>query len=477
MYNAYRGVTDFTNINQFSQYEQGYQALFVLQMPWFMEQLDKVTGVAEKSDNSALSKDDIEANNAKADQDVASAEAKDNGSSPVAKNASTIRMIAVAAAGGTVGVAVNAAVLLFYSDVQATLAGDIVKAQDVTVEADMNFGTVQLINIGAAAGAVGVNAAVSTVYFDGKAKAGIVGDANIKNVTKSINVITNGTTDASVAAAAIAAGGVAVNAGNAEAINRTEAGSRIERGVTINAPKAAIVVAHDISTVNKLDAVSYVGIDPEGKNQSTGNGSITAKSLTVTATADGDTQVIAAAASGGVVSVNALVGLALGFIKNIASVQQMPVTLTGDMNVTAVLTGETEAISTSIAIGFVAVGASVVTAYIGSENKAIVDVTGVDMTAGSLTVEAGTEEKPVNPQATVLGITGGLGGVAVNVNVGLALNQGTNHALLTGKNGNFTTTGEMNVRANGRGRAYSALYSAAGGALNVNVSFQPGGST
>ena len=40
MFNAFRGVTDFTNINQFSQYESGYQALFVLQMPWFMEQLE-----------------------------------------------------------------------------------------------------------------------------------------------------------------------------------------------------------------------------------------------------------------------------------------------------------------------------------------------------------------------------------------------------------------------------------------------------
>lgn len=36
-YNAFRGVTDFTNINQFSQYETGYQALFVLQMPYFMQ--------------------------------------------------------------------------------------------------------------------------------------------------------------------------------------------------------------------------------------------------------------------------------------------------------------------------------------------------------------------------------------------------------------------------------------------------------
>ena len=44
MFNAYRGITDFTNINQFSQYEQGYQALFVLQMPWFMEKLDQENG-------------------------------------------------------------------------------------------------------------------------------------------------------------------------------------------------------------------------------------------------------------------------------------------------------------------------------------------------------------------------------------------------------------------------------------------------
>lgn len=41
-YNAYRGVTDFTNINQFSQYESGYQLLCVLQMPWFMKKLDDV---------------------------------------------------------------------------------------------------------------------------------------------------------------------------------------------------------------------------------------------------------------------------------------------------------------------------------------------------------------------------------------------------------------------------------------------------
>ena len=94
-------------------------------------------------------------------------------------------------------------------------------------------------------------------------------------------------------------------------------------------------------------------------------------------------------------------------------------------------------------------------------------MTGVDMTAGSLTVEAGTAEKPNNPQATVLGITGGLGGVAVNVNVGLALNQGTNDALLTGEKRNTSQTNRQRrsecSRERTRTRLLRTLQRGAGG--------------
>lgn len=38
-YTAFRGVTDFTNIGQFNQFETGYSFLFVLQMPKFMQML------------------------------------------------------------------------------------------------------------------------------------------------------------------------------------------------------------------------------------------------------------------------------------------------------------------------------------------------------------------------------------------------------------------------------------------------------
>ena len=51
------------------------------------------------------------------------------------------------------------------------------------------------------------------------------------------------------------------------------------------------------------------------------------------------------------------------------------------------------------------------------------------VTAGSLT-DAGTAEKPNNSQAAVLGITGGAGGIAVNVNVGLAYNAGENRVAI-----------------------------------------------
>ena len=102
--------------------------------------------------------------------------------------------------------AVSAAVLTVFSDVKADMGGDVTAAKNLTVETVMDFGTVQTINIGVAAGAVGVNASVSTTYFGGTAQAGITGDASIKDVTGLIKVNTEGTTDASVAAAALAAG-------------------------------------------------------------------------------------------------------------------------------------------------------------------------------------------------------------------------------------------------------------------------------
>lgn len=41
-YTAYRGVTDFSNVGQFNQYETGYQFLSVIQLPKFMTALEQM---------------------------------------------------------------------------------------------------------------------------------------------------------------------------------------------------------------------------------------------------------------------------------------------------------------------------------------------------------------------------------------------------------------------------------------------------
>ena len=47
-YQGLRGVTDFTNIGQFNQFETGYSFLFVLQMPEFMRKLSKMDTEIER---------------------------------------------------------------------------------------------------------------------------------------------------------------------------------------------------------------------------------------------------------------------------------------------------------------------------------------------------------------------------------------------------------------------------------------------
>ena len=57
--------------------------------------------------------------------------------------------------------------------------------------------------------------------------------------------------------------------------------------------------------LNKLEAVSFIGTDPLAKEQTTGRGELTAKTLTVTADAVADTEAIGVGVAGGAIAVNA----------------------------------------------------------------------------------------------------------------------------------------------------------------------------
>ena len=329
-------------------------------------------------EDSALTADMISRNNRKADKADSGAvetegeEGAETASTETKK--STIRMISVTAGGGYVGVGVSAAVMTVFSDVAAKVAGKVTKAQNVDVHSAMDFGTVQTINVGVAAGFVAVNVSAGVTYFGGSAKATVAGTADISNVNESIKVRTTGTTDATAAAATLGGGAVAVNAGVALAINRTLARSAVEHGAKIDAEKAALDVSHNIHaqgraitlsvalgavavgasaaiTVNKLDAASYVGVvsgEPGSPVPALGGGEetydIKAKSLKVDAQAAGDVLVAGAGAAGGGVAVNAIVALGLNFAKNIGRVSGMRIKLSDDMTTTATLDGETKVI-------------------------------------------------------------------------------------------------------------------------------------
>ena len=423
-------------------------------------------------EDSALTADMISRNNRKADKaDSGATETEDEESGETASTEtkkSTIRMISVTAGGGYVGVGVSAAVMTVFSDVAAKVAGKVTKAQNVDVHSAMDYGTVQTINVGVAAGFVAVNVSAGVSYFGGSANATVTNTASLSKISESIKVRTTGTTDATAVAATLGGGAVAVNAGVALAINRTMARSAVEQGAKIDAEKAALDVSHNIHAqgraltlsvtlggvavgasaaivVNKLDAASYVGLaaadtGSASEDSETEAYDIKAKSLHIDAQAAGDVLVAGAGAAGGGVAVNAIVALGLNFAKNIGSVSGMRVKLSDDMTTTATLDSETKVATTAITVGGVAVGASIDVAYIGSHNEAAVDTTrGIE--AGRLMINAGTADKPNDSLATVLGITGSAGAVAANINLGLALNSGVNRAALTGNGGSLTLTG------------------------------------
>ena len=63
-------------------------------------------------------------------------------------DSSTIRLIGVTAAGGTVGVAITLGALFVFSNVSATLEGDVLDADAVNVNAEMNYGEVLAVTVG-----------------------------------------------------------------------------------------------------------------------------------------------------------------------------------------------------------------------------------------------------------------------------------------------------------------------------------------
>lgn len=403
---------------------------------------------------------------------------------------STIRLISVTAGGGFVGVGVSGAVLVVTSESNAILRGSVAKAANLYVESCMNFGDVLTVNTGISAGAVAVNVSIGATYFQGSSVAAIDGNGRIENISGTIRVCNSGTTNSQVAVAALAAGGVAVNAGIATAINLTKVRTYVGKNVTVSAPNALLVVSHDFTAnaqggilsisagavatgacvvvvVNKLDARAYVGFAPD-ETVTGESGSIQVRSITVTAEAAGKTEVLGAGIAGGAIAGNGIVAVGLGFITNIGAIRGVDIT-TGDLTVKAAIDGDVHVVSTGVTGGAVAVGATVDVAYIGSVNKAILDLTGAKVkVTGGVRVQAGSQDKPNDSYSRIIAVTGSAGSAAMGINLALAFNKAVNNAELLGLTGSMEAE-SLGVLAYGSAKAHTLVVNAALGGVTASA--------
>ena len=394
---------------------------------------------------------------------------------------STIRLIGITAGGGFVGVGVTVAVLLVFTEVHAIMVGNIENAKNVLVHAGIDYGQVLTGTLAITGGAVAVSVSGSVTYFQANVVSAIGGSANLTGVTNTISVTTTGNTNAIAAAASAGGGAVAVNAGMALTINRTRVDTFIGQGVVINAPNAAITVETQYTAnaiaftfafsggavavgatlaivVNLLDSYTYIGVTPVGTavsgSTAAEKGSIRASSVKISSNVAGITTVYGFGVAGGAVAVNGIVALGFNRAAGYAALCRADVEA-ATVTVTAILSGDTTVVSTSLVVGGVAVGATVALAQISSKNVAQVDLTGSVVKAGTLNVNAGTPSAPYNSQAIVTVVTGTAGSYTMALNFAIALNASSNKATVFGASGSLTGT-NVNIYAEGNTRAYGS---------------------
>lgn len=441
-------------------------------------------GFGTKKDQSSTA--EINAKAAESDKDNPAATEKD----------STILVIGVTAGGGVAGVAMTVAYLNLMNKTYARMAGDILQAGNVTVSAQTNYGTVLSITLAAAVGVVGIGGSAAVTYFDSRTEASISGNAVLENITGTISVTADGTTNATAVSTAVGAGvgGVAITV--SVAVNRSRFDAFIGQGVTIRAPQAKIdmsgrlkadaraiiasvsagLVGVGVSVavvINRPVSMTYIGVTPadtpKEHAQSSNRGTITVSSVTVRNFVDGSTTVVGMSVAAGGVAVNGAVALGFNKAKSYAAINQANVTASGDILVEASMDGDTSVSVAALAGGAVAMGAVVALAQIKSENIAFIDVTGGTVRGVNIKVLAGRQDDPYDTEALTTVITGSAGGLATALNFAVAINSSVNRAWAGGSSGTLEGN-TLHIRADGRTKAYAVILNASVAGITANLS-------
>ena len=164
----------------------------------------------------------------------------------------TIHAISVSGGfGGTAGVGVAVAVVTLGTNAIATVGGSVEQAGTLTIAAQSEYEHIAAATLALGGGFVGVSASAAAVTYEGTTRASIEGGGSIVDAD-AVALETRADGSVSVAAAGIAGGAVAVNAGVAVALNRSLVETFIAQGVTVGRVNKA--AAPDISLLSHVDS-------------------------------------------------------------------------------------------------------------------------------------------------------------------------------------------------------------------------------
>jgi hypothetical protein len=414
-------------------------------------------------------------------------------------NDSTVRVFAVSAGGGLVGVTVSLCAVSLFTHTIAYMAGDVTGAGSLNVTARSDFGRVIAVTLGVSAGGVAVNGSIALVVYQGVVKSAICSAADIRNVT-TINVKAYSNTTADAVSTSLGAGGVAVNAAAAIAINLTRVDTFIGQGVRISGA-TNVTVESDIDSgaeavilsavvgnatgsgtvalaILKPTVLTYIGATPLDTPlaESTGSGGlVSAGTVKVKNDVTGDAKAIGISfGASGMGSLNGTVALAINHVTGYAAIYRANVSA-GSIDVSALMDGDSDVTAFAVTIsGGLAFGLIVGIAYIKSDSRALIDITGSSVTAtGSISVNAGRDgvsgTGEYDSTAKVDVTTAAVAPAAVSVNVALTINKAGNRALVQGESGTMTA-GSLVIYAKGASQAETVIKGVGAGVVNIALS-------
>ncbi|MDY6180230.1 MAG: hypothetical protein SPI15_05205 [Candidatus Faecousia sp.] len=385
-----------------------------------------------------------------------------DGSNKLDLSSRTIRSIAVVGSGGVAAVSVSGSVVVLGNNTIAYLDGSVTKATSLSVTADSDYPSILCVTGAGSGGVAAVNGFFAVIYHEGKVEARIAGNGSINGV-KTIEVKTNANTEATAASIAVSGGVAAVNAGVAVVESRIQADTYVGKDVSVGSALTKLTVTGTSNTeanawltsvtggvagVGVAGAVTivspkvytYIGVAPDSEETASGTGKIAAENAVIQVSNDVTSSAapLILSANGGIAGVGTNVLLSFNDTDAVAGIIRKNI-VAASIDVDAKMDAHAETIFSGANAGAVPVGVSVSYARLGAKNGAILDATGVEVEAASISVTAGKEESGNSATVKAVSVSNNIGASTGTLNVAIADNCSSNIARIFGNDSTLLT--------------------------------------